>query len=237
MIHVSSQPEREAFAAMAPAPMSARPTKPGVAGRPGDPRRLTPAEAREAVEEVEPLLKWPGGKRNLLPSFSRSCRPMCTPASTGAWSSRSSAEPRCSCTYSHARPCLADANADLVNFYIQVRDHLDDLLPILDAMARRPYTDEVYYEVRASSPRSRLRRAARFLYLSKYGFNGLYRVNRKGQFNVAFGRTSSGKRPNLYAQDNIAAVSALLQRAELYTSSFEALDSRVLGFRLSRPTL
>lgn len=198
----------------------ARPSKPSIAGRPGDPRRTSPRRPAEP-SKVEPLLKWPGGKRNLLPQLQQLMPADVHPGFDGRL-----VEPFLggASMFLHLQPreaILSDANADLVNFYTQVRDHLDDLLPILDAMAKRPYTDEVYYEMRASNPRSRLRRAARFLYLSKYGFNGLYRVNRKGQFNVSFGRTASGKRPNLYSQDNILAVSALLQRAELYTSPFE----------------
>jgi DNA adenine methylase len=130
----------------------------------------------------------------------------------------------------HIQPCeaiLADGNAELINFYEQVRSNPEDLMLLLDLMAKLPYTPETYYELRSSAPRTPLLRAARFLCLNRYGFNGLYRVNARGEFNVAFGRTPDGHRPTLYAQENFLAASALLQRAELRHSPFERTLQRV----------
>ena len=211
---------------------TARPAVPDTgARRPLDPRQgrlCRPCGTKPGAPlPAEPLVKWVGGKRNLLPQLEQLMPDDVAPDFKGRL-----VEPFAGglAVFFHLRPeeaILSDLNGELVNFYLQVRDNADDLLPLLDALARRPYTPEVYYEVRSSKPTSRLERAARFLYLNKYGFNGLYRENSRGEFNVSFGRSAGGKAPTLYDQDNIMAATRLLQRAELLTSPFERTLKRV----------
>jgi DNA adenine methylase len=176
---------------------------------------------------VEPLVKWVGGKRKLLPQLDALLPETLADDNDGRL-----VEPFAGglAVFFHIQPreaILADGNAELINFYEQVRSNPGDLMLLLDLMAKLPYTPEVYYEQRSSAPRTPLLRAARFLYLNRYGFNGLYRVNARGEFNVAFGRTPDGRRPALYAQENFLAASALLQRAELRHSPFERTLQRV----------
>src|SRR5216684_763410 len=85
------------------------------------------------------------------------------------------------------RALLADGNAELVHCYQQVRD---DVYGVLDALARHVYQRPHFEAVRALEPRrlSPAARAARLIYLNKTCFNGLWRVNRAGRFNVPFGR-------------------------------------------------
>ena len=78
---------------------------------------------------------------------------------------------------------LIDSNAELINFYQVVRDNLDQLLQDLE---KHKNTKEYYYSLRALDPGnlSPVQRASRFLYLNKTAYNGLWRVNSKGKFNV-----------------------------------------------------
>ncbi len=112
---------------------------------------------------------------------------------------------------------LSDVNRELIDTYIAVRDHLDEVIAILDSY---PYSREFYYRLRSMKPDtlSLPERAARFIYLNKTAYNGLYRVNRKGQFNVPFGRY---KNPNYKDFENLRAVSRALRGVDLRCSSFE----------------
>jgi DNA adenine methylase len=81
---------------------------------------------------------------------------------------------------------LGDVNPEIVNFYTTLRDHEQDLLDGFNAHIARS-TKEYYYEIRDHVPGDTVARAIRFLYLNKTCFNGLYRENAKGIFNVPYG--------------------------------------------------
>jgi len=114
---------------------------------------------------------------------------------------------------------LSDSNEELINAYRVVRDDLEDLLDALREH-KEEHSEEYYYGVRAMDPPalSEVERAARFLYLNKTCFNGLYRVNSRGKFNVPFGRY---KNPNIVNRDNLVKASALLEGVTIKCRSFE----------------
>lgn len=116
------------------------------------------------------------------------------------------------------RAVLSDLNADLIQCWCVVRDTPEVLMQALDA---HPYGRDHFYEVRAQEPATLgdVERAARFVYLNKTGFNGLYRVNRSGRFNVPFGRHA--RPPRLYNRENLLAVSVALQETALECAPFE----------------
>ncbi|WP_428268066.1 DNA adenine methylase [Haliangium sp.] len=119
------------------------------------------------------------------------------------------------------RAVLADKNPDLMNLYRCVAEQVEPLLRRL-ARYRDQHCKEHYYEVRerwnqGRARQSRLERAAAFLYLNKTCYNGLYRVNQKGHFNVPMGRYQA---PRIYDPAHLRAASALLRRANLTTSHF-----------------
>lgn len=120
---------------------------------------------------------------------------------------------------------LADINVDLIGLYQAVRDDLATLQRRLDEYQALPHEAEVYYQVRGLVPTDPVTRAARLVYLNRNCFNGLYRVNSKGQFNVPFGRYKA--KPRLYDAQNLAAVSERLQRAQVFADSFEATLAKV----------
>lgn len=158
-----------------------------------------------------PIVKWAGGKKQLLATLtSRLPRHMeryFEPFSGGA-ALFFSLQPR--------EAMLLDTNPELVDAYLAVRDELDALIELLQ---RYRYDKERYYEVRAQSPEglTRVERAARFLYLNRTCFNGLYRVNRKGQFNVPFGRYQN---PRICDVPRLTAAHRALQQADVRQSDF-----------------
>lgn len=114
------------------------------------------------------------------------------------------------------RARLSDYNWKLVETYQIVRDHPDDLIAAL-----QPHRNEkkYYYRIRSQNPKnlSPVERAARLIYMNKTCYNGLYRENQKGQFNVPFGRY---KRPKICDEDRLHAASRALQGVELCDADF-----------------
>lgn len=117
---------------------------------------------------------------------------------------------------------LSDLNAELIDTYLAVRDCVSDVIKVLSEF---PHKEKFYYDIRAKDPwkLSLPERAARMIYLNKTGYNGLYRVNRQGMFNVPFGRYKS---PKYLDKDNLLAVSRALQNVDILCTSFETVLER-----------
>lgn len=167
-----------------------------------------------ATGRALPLLKWAGGKRQLLESIlSRLPDEMDTYyepfVGGGAVFFALAAERR------FRRAVLADQNEELIETYAAVRD---DVEGVMRELRKFPHTEEAYYQVRAMTPRTARKRAARMIYLNRTGYNGLYRVNRAGKFNVPFGRYA---RPNICDEERLRSVAAVLKGVTLKVSDFE----------------
>ncbi len=119
---------------------------------------------------------------------------------------------------------LSDTNEELINCFCVVRDKPSELVKLL-LNHRKKHSKEYYYSVRSmeSSTLDSLDRAARLIYLNKTCFNGLYRVNSKGQFNVPFG---DYKNPSIFDKNVLFQASQLLQGVHLRVMTFE----KVLDF-------
>lgn len=174
-----------------------------------------------------PFLKWAGGKTQLIEAF-RDFMP-------NSLEGRGYVEPFMGSaavffdvvqTRKPARCTLLDANPELVNLFVQVRDHLDLLLLVLTEHRDRhnapglPHEERkaYYYAVRAEAPRAgSTEAAARFLYLNKTCFNGLHRLNSNGGFNVPMG---DSKQPAIFDPAKLRSASFLLQGVTIETSSF-----------------
>ncbi|MGD1863987.1 MAG: DNA adenine methylase [Phormidesmis sp.] len=117
---------------------------------------------------------------------------------------------------------LSDLNPELVNVYTCVRDRVEELIEQL--LRHQELHDKThYYEVRAQLQTAPVARAARFIYLNKTCFNGLYRENSKGLFNVPIGRY---KNPKICAPDLLRPASAALQIADISERPFTAIAER-----------
>ena len=102
---------------------------------------------------------------------------------------------------------LSDLNNELVTTYNVIKNHVDELI---QSLQKHVYDKEYYLEVRAKKIEdlSDVEVASRFIFLNRTGFNGLYRVNKSGQFNVPFGRYNN---PVICDEDNLRRVSDALQ--------------------------
>jgi len=123
------------------------------------------------------------------------------------------------------RAVLTDVNADLITTYTVVRDQLDALTEALTALetaylgAPAEEREALYYRVRAAAPTTPEAVAARLIFLNKTCYNGLYRVNRHGQFNVPHGRY---RQPRILDRGVLLAASAALRHAEVRHADFAA---------------
>lgn len=118
---------------------------------------------------------------------------------------------------------LSDINAELIDTYKAIRDAVDEVIRLL---LEFPHEEKFYYTIREKDPwsMSLTERAARMIYLNKTGYNGLYRVNQQGKFNVPFGRYKS---PKYVDKENLNAVSRALEKVDLLCAPFETVVERV----------
>ena len=116
---------------------------------------------------------------------------------------------------------LSDANAELIETFTTIRDHPKR---VADQVFEYSNDEPTYYEVRASSPSGKIAQAARFLYLNHTSFNGVYRVNLEGVYNVPYGR---GRVARIPTADQLREVAARLKYASLRIRDFEACLSQV----------
>lgn len=116
---------------------------------------------------------------------------------------------------------LRDSNAELVATYRAIRDHPNEIADLVHTYSNDSKT---YYKVRASRPEGKAEQAARFLYLNHTSFNGIYRVNLAGVYNVPFGRRPA---PQIPTAEHLRHVSKRLKQARLDSGDFEKSIERV----------
>jgi DNA adenine methylase len=162
---------------------------------------------------VQPFLKWAGGKRQLLPKI-REHLPPKKKIQTGYY------EPFLGggavlFDIQPEKAIVNDINLEIVNVYKVIRDNPDALI---NALSKHKNDADYYYKLREYdrnskfSSLSEVQRAARILFLNKTCYNGLFRVNSSGQFNVPFGRYSN---PNIINEPVIRGVHNYLKTAEI----------------------
>jgi DNA adenine methylase len=163
---------------------------------------------------ARPFLKWAGGKSRLLaqyqPFLPQSFRTYYEPFLGGG------------ALFFHLQPqqaVLSDINPELVNLYTCIRDRPEEVIQNLQAHAIQ-HNSTYYYTTRATIPASAAAQAARLIYLNKTCFNGLYRVNTQGNFNVPMGRY---KNPKICDPQLLRAASHALQTVIIRERSFEAI--------------
>lgn len=156
-----------------------------------------------------PFVKWVGGKRKLTPTISslapRRFRRYAEPFLGGG---------AMALALGIEGMLLNDSNTELINAFTVISDSLVALTYELSCM-REQHSEAYYYEVRSWNPESLtpIEQAARFIFLNKTGFNGLYRVNRQGQFNVPFGKHAN---PSLFEATLLQKISDVISTSELH---------------------
>ncbi|MBN3905807.1 MAG: DNA adenine methylase [Nostoc sp. NMS1] len=158
-----------------------------------------------------PFLKWAGGKSRLIqqyiPYFPKSYKNYYEPFLGGG------------AVFFYLQPTtaiLTDINAELINTYCCVRDQVEELISLLKEHKIR-HNKDYYYSVRNHSGGTDIEKAARVIYLNKTCFNGLYRVNSQGKFNVPLGKYEN---PNICSEVLLQAASEALSHAEIKQADF-----------------
>lgn len=161
-----------------------------------------------------PFLKWAGGKGQLIQQY-RSYFPSefdtyYEPFLGGG------------AIFFHLLPpqaVLTDLNPELVNVYCCIRDRVDEVVGLLEDH-QQLHCREYYYQMRSTVGKTAVERAARLIYLNKTCFNGLYRENSKGQFNVPMGKYKS---PKICHPELLYAVANTLQRTHIDIQPFDTV--------------
>lgn len=160
---------------------------------------------------VTPPLKWAGGKRWFISKYKD-----LLPTSFGAYHEPFLGSAAVFFDLQPKRAVLTDINEELINLYRVIRDMPVDLAARMRTHQNKHSADH-YYTVRAQKPRTELNKAARTLYLNRTCWNGLYRVNLKGEFNVPKGT----KDKVVMESDNFDSISKVLRRATVECQDFE----------------
>lgn len=177
--------------------------------------------ARTINEKLpQPFLKWAGGKRQLLPeirkyipeTFHTYYEPF-----VGAGAVLFDLQPQ--------KAVINDINAELVNVYYAIKDNVDELI---EDLKKHENDKDYFYEIRNMdrTPEyeelSPVKKASRIIYLNKTCFNGLFRVNSRGQFNVPFGKY---KNPQIVNEEVLRAVHAYLSSAEIEIKNIDFVSA------------
>jgi len=175
---------------------------------------------------VRPFLKWAGGKRQLLPEIKnyvpKKYNTYYEPF-LGGGAILFNLQPK--------NATINDSNTELINCYEVIRDSLEELIGDLK---KHENNESYYYEMRELDRTTtykdnydKIKRASRILYLNKTCYNGLFRVNSQGQFNVPFGRY---KNPNILDEAVLRAVNKYLNnnKVKIFNTDFEkaVLDAK-----------
>ncbi len=158
-----------------------------------------------------PFLKWAGGKRwlvadhiNLFPKqYNRYIEPF-----LGSAAAFFALQPK--------KAILSDINNELINTYIAIRSNAKRVEQLL-TIHQQKHSQKYYYAVRQTKPKGLFQQAARFIYLNRTCWNGLYRVNLDGKFNVPIGTKTNV----LLDSDNFSVVAECLNKAKLLCRDFE----------------
>lgn len=172
--------------------------------------------------KAKPLVKWAGGKRQLLSQFrelglypsgfddanSRYFEPF-----VGGGAVFFDLQPK--------NATISDLNSELITTYLVIRDNVE---PLIESLKKHIYDKDYFLKIRAMNPTemSEIDVASRFIYLNRTCFNGMYRVNSKGQFNVPFGRY---KNPVICDEDNLRAVSRALKDVKILNVDYKSAVS------------
>lgn len=166
---------------------------------------------KNTTREITPFLKWAGGKQWLVPYL----EPLLNSISgkyiepfLGGGSIFLSIRPK--------NAWLSDRNRELIETYLAIKM---DAQSVIRQLQKFSFTKECYDRVRNSKPRSMVKKAAKLIYLNRTCWNGLYRVNRRGDFNVPMGSFDS--EPNFVVEDRLKAAQKALKSVHISCQDFE----------------
>ena len=172
---------------------------------------------------VPTFVKWAGGKKQLLLQF-KNLFPREITTYHEPFVGGGSVAFHIIKNHKPKKVYISDINEELINCYNVIKNNAKELIWILKQYAKT-HNKETYYKFREQNlePLSKVQRAARFIYLNKTCFNGLYRVNGNGKFNVPIG---SYKKPAIVQEEDLKEISWLLKNVIIKKTSFETVLNR-----------
>lgn len=202
----------------------------------------------ESQIKIKPFIKWAGGKTQLIEQIRQNF-----PNELKIGKIKNYYEPflgggacflMLSNEFQFDRICLSDINHELILTYLVVQRDVDLLIDFITEYKNRYSSltekkkEEYYYEMRNAYNLNRfsinykrynqnwIPRAAQLIFLNKTCFNGLFRINQKGDFNVPFGKRYN---PNVFDSNNLIEIAKLLGRSEIETSDFSSISNKELS--------
>ena len=172
---------------------------------------------------AKPFVKWIGGKRQLLSQFRElGLYPSGFDDTGGRYFEPFVGGGAVFFDLQPKSATISDLNSELTTTYMVVRDNVEHLI---ESLKQHVYDKDYFLKIRAMNPAtmSDLDVASRFIYLNRTCFNGMYRVNSKGQFNVPFGKY---KNPIICDENNLRAVSRALMGVEILNVDYKAAVSK-----------
>lgn len=161
----------------------------------------------------KPFVKWAGGKRQLLPILSQYV-PQNFDTYFEPFLGGGAVLFHLISQKPHLECFVSDLNSTLILSYVTIRDNVDELIITLEKHSENYFKnpEEYYYRIRECNPKNQIDKVSRLIFLNKTCFNGLYRVNSKGKFNVPIGKYVN---PNIVNKENLLAVNHVLQSKEI----------------------
>lgn len=172
------------------------------------------------LSQISPYVKWVGGKRQMINELislvPKHYNNYIEPFFGGG------------ALFFYLQPkdaIINDLNSEITNSMNVIKTKYDSLISLLDEFTRK-HNETFYYEIRNENSNDKLIKAARFIYLNKAGFNGMYRVNKNNQFNVPFGKK---EKINLYNVDNLSKINKLLNNnnIKIFNKSYKDILENV----------
>lgn len=163
------------------------------------------------MDRCKPIMKWAGGKSQLLTELLPRI-----PNYTGKYIEPFFGGGALYLAFQPGNAVIADSNPELINLYRQVAGSVDT---VIEKLKHYENTKEMFYEVRTQdwTKLTPEEAAARTIYLNRTCFNGLYRVNKKGQFNTPYGRY---KNPTICDEKTLRAASDILKKAKIVCGDY-----------------
>jgi len=170
--------------------------------------------------KVPTFVKWAGGKKQLLSQFNKFF-PEKIERYFDVFVGGGAVAFYVLQKYQPKEVFISDNNKELIDTYEVIRDNLNELIEVLKEHKTK-HNKDYFYKIRALKPEelSKVQRAGRFIYLNKSCFNGLYRVNSKGEFNVPIG---SSPKPAILPEEDLRLISKLLKNVTIKHMSFEGV--------------
>ncbi len=173
---------------------------------------------------MKPFVKWAGGKSQLLERLVSKM-----PVDYGRYYEPFVGGGAFLLAFMPPKATINDSNENLINVYNQLKMHLEDLIEILTSLDSKDCTKERYYQIRDQYNAKKeldVENAALFIWLNKHCFNGLYRVNSKGQFNVPWNTKKAGIS---FEEDNLRLIGQYLRKNDITIAckDFETLCTRI----------